>query len=94
MSRAKRVDTNHADIVATLRRIPGCSVMDLSAVGSGCPDIAVGFQGRNFLIEIKDGNRSPSRRKLTPAQVDWHNEWMGQAVVVKCADEALGVIGI
>ena len=54
MRRAARVDDNHAKIVASLRLV-GCTVLDLSAVGQGCPDIMVGLAGVNYLIEIKDG---------------------------------------
>jgi len=32
--RARRVDQNHAEVVAALRKI-GCEVMDLSRVGQG-----------------------------------------------------------
>ena len=68
--------------------------MDLSAVGSGCPDIAVGFRGDNYIMEIKDGNKSPSRRQLTPAQRGWFDEWTGQAAVVKSVDEAFALLGV
>jgi hypothetical protein len=27
---------------------------------------------RSFLIEVKDGSKSPSRRQLTPAQITLH----------------------
>lgn len=93
-SYAKRVDANHANIVLNLRRVPGCTVMDLSAVGAGCPDIAVGFRGKNYFMEIKDGRKPPSRRKLTAAQVAWIGEWTGQVSVVKSVDDVWSVLQI
>ena len=54
MRRAAKVDDNHREIVRALRDC-GATVQDLSPVGAGCPDILVGWQGRNHLIEIKDG---------------------------------------
>ena len=41
---ARRVDANHAEIKAAFEKM-GCSVVDLSRMGEGCPDIAVGYGG-------------------------------------------------
>ena len=94
MARAKRIDDNQRAIVKALRSIPGCTVESLAAVGKGVPDLLCGFRGRNYLIEIKDGEKSPSRRKLTPAQVDWHQQWCGTVHIVTCYNDALEVIGL
>ena len=88
---AKRVDDNHARIVLALRKI-GCSVTSLAAVGGGVPDLLVGLAGRNYLIEVKDGQKPPSRRKLTPDQQSWHETWGGQKELVNSVDEALDVV--
>jgi Holliday junction resolvase len=93
MRRAARVDANQAAIVRDLRKA-GVSVLDLSSVGQGAPDLACGFKGRTVLVEIKDGDKPPSAQKLTPQQVAFHNGWQGEAVVVKDIGEALGVFGI
>lgn len=91
MRRAAKVDANQAEIVAALRGI-GATVQPLHSVGAGCPDILCGFRGRNILLEIKDGNKPPSARKLTADQVDWHGGWKGQVAVVEDADAALAVM--
>lgn len=94
MRRAAKVDQNQAEIVAALRQI-GCSVQLLHAVGAGCPDLMVGRNGETFLLEIKDGNKPPSARKKTDAQVVWHDAWRGKPVAVVCnIREALEAIGI
>ena len=70
----------------------GYSVEVLSAVGKGCPDIIVGAHGMNYFLEIKDGAKPPSARKLTPEQIKWHSAWAGQIDVVCSLDEAIAVV--
>ena len=81
MRRAAKVDANQADIVAALR-MAGATVQPLHAVGKGCPDLLVGYQRVNYLLEVKDGSKVPSAQKLTDDQVEWHELWRGQAAVV------------
>ena len=92
MRRAAKVDDNQPEIIAALRKI-GATVQPLHSVGSGCPDLLVGFRGANFALEIKDGSKPPSARKLTQDQVDWHGGWKGQVAVVCNINEALFAIG-
>lgn len=89
--RAAKIDANQNEIVDALRKI-GCSVQILSSVGKGCPDLICGFNGLNLFIEIKDGGKPPSARKLTPDQLVWHNKWNGQVVVVSTIDEAINAV--
>lgn len=91
MRRAARVDANQGVIVRALRKI-GCSVQDLSKVGEGCCDILVGVLGLNLLMEIKDGEKPPSARKLTPAQQKWHASWRGQKAVVESVEDAVEIV--
>ena len=88
----KRVDANQPDIVRDLRQV-GASVAHTHMVGQGFPDIVVGFRGQNYLFEIKDGAKPPSKRKLTPDEEQWHLAWNGQVTVVKNINEALAAIG-
>lgn len=75
MRYAKRTDDNHAAVRDRLRElVPGATVRDLSGAGAGIPDLLVGYAGQNFLFEIKDGSKSPSKRKLTRAQVKFFDE--------------------
>ncbi len=93
MRRAAKIDKNQREIVEALRRI-GASVQSLAAVGEGCPDLLVGLRGANYLFEVKDGTKPPSRRKLTQDQVLWHALWGGQVTVVDGLDDALAAIGV
>lgn len=90
--RASKVDANQADIVSGLRAV-GASVTVTSAVGHGFTDLVVGYRGVNYLLEVKDGCKPPSARKLTEDQEKWHAEWRGQKAVVETLDQALIEIG-
>ena len=91
--RAAAVDRNQAAVVAALRKI-GCKVYVCSSFGKGFPDLLVGFPDRTLAyVEIKDGSKPPSARKLTPDQVKFHAEWYGWPLfVVTSVDEALGLV--
>lgn len=94
MRRAAKVDENQAEIVAALR-VVGCSVLPLHAVGQGCPDLLVAPRnGEMVLLEVKDGAKPPSARKLTPDQVEFHASWRGRIVVVCSVREAMEAVGI
>lgn len=88
---AKRIDGNHEVIRSALREA-GASVRDLSGAGDGIPDLLVGYKGRNFLVEVKDPKQPPSRRKLTPAQVEFFDSWLGQVAKVTTPEEALALL--
>lgn len=81
MRKAARVDANQEQVVSVLRGY-GASVQTLAAVGKGVPDLLVGYRGRNYLLEVKDGNKSASQTKLTPDQQDWHLQWKGDKPVI------------
>lgn len=91
MRRAAKTDANQQQIIDALRKI-GASVQPLHAVGSGCPDILVGWRGMNTTLEIKDGAKPPSARKLTPDQERWHAEWRGQVAVVENVEQAIAAV--
>ena len=57
-------------------------------------DIVLGYKGINYLIEIKDGLKPPSQRKLTDAEVIFHSNWMGQIATVNNVDELLTLLRI
>jgi hypothetical protein len=91
MRRAARVDGNQRQIVAALRAI-GCTVQTLHTVGKGCPDILVGCRGTNLLMEIKDGSKPTSARRLTEDEDRWHRHWLGQVSVVATIEEAIAAV--
>lgn len=89
--RAAKIDPNQPDIVRALRRA-GAAVRSLAAVGDGMPDLAVGFRGVNYFLEVKDPESSRGS-DLTPKQEIFFNTWGGQRAIVTSIAEALTAIG-
>ncbi len=88
---ARRTDANQREIVDTFRQL-GATVQILSDVGKGCPDLVVGIHGINFLVEVKDGSKPPSKQKLTEHEQVFFDIWRGQVCVIKNQDEAVRLI--
>lgn len=86
--KAKRVDANQKEIVEAFRSL-GCSVFVTSMVGKGFPDVLVGMRGRNYLFEIKDGNKSKSNQRLTEPERLFFRDWLGQCAVITSVDEVI-----
>jgi Holliday junction resolvase len=93
MRKAAKIDDNQPEIVEALEKA-GCSVQSLAAVGKGVPDLLVGRAGVNYVLEVKDGSKSPSRRRLTSDQFTWSMAWRGEFAVVCSVDEALEAVGL
>ena len=95
MRRAPRKDANHAAVVKALEMV-GCKVQDLAAVGDGCGDLIVGIPATPrtlAFMEVKDGDKPPCERRLTPHQVRWHAKWDGYPVhIVESVSEALAIV--
>tara|TARA_R110000787_G_scaffold105550_1_gene212956 strand:- start:887 stop:1174 length:288 start_codon:yes stop_codon:yes gene_type:complete len=86
-----RVDSNQKDIVSQLRKI-GCSVLHTHQLGKGAPDIIIGYNSRNYLVEIKDGSKPLSQQKLTKDEVKFQSEWKGTYIVINNFDDLKGII--
>ena len=88
---AARVDDNQKDIVEALRAI-GATVRVVTQ-GGGIPDLLVGFRGHTVLMEVKDGRKKPSARKLTEAEERFFLEWRGgMLAIVESVDDALALL--
>ena len=86
--RAKRVDVNQKDIVHALKSF-GATVVDLSGVGKGCPDLLVGFNNKTYLIEVKRDGKA----KFTPQQLQFNELWRGGMVVrIETIDEVIDLL--
>jgi len=94
MRRAARIDANQEQVVSALRAA-GATVQSLAGVGVGVPDLLVGYQGKTLLLEVKDGKKPPSERRLTEDQVRWHGAWRGGPLaIVDGVDAALRMLGV
>lgn len=91
MRYANRIDANQNKIVEALRGA-GAYVRIISQ-GDGIPDLLVGYKGYTILMEVKDGDKVPSARKLTEAEQKFFNEWDGgMLVVVNSVEESLEIL--
>ncbi len=82
--RRHRSDANQEAIVCALRQI-GCSVQVLSD-GGGCPDLAIGYHGENYLVEVKDGT------PLSEEQAHWHETWRGRVWIAESVEDAIAIV--
>lgn len=88
MRRAAKVDDNQAEIVRNLRKLGASVEPALARCGSGCPDLLVGYDGRTFILEVKQPGA-----QLTQDERKWHEAWRGQVAIVTTWQEAAAVIG-
>lgn len=85
--RANRKDHNHWRIVAEFRTL-GCSVQDTSRVGSGCPDVYVGYDGVHHAVEIK----VPKKGRVEHSQVQWAAATKGCWHLVKTVEDVHALV--
>jgi hypothetical protein len=90
MRRAARRDDNESEIVTALRKA-GAYV---AYINTPC-DLIVGINNSTILVEIKDGSKPPSARKLTPNEQKFHDEWIGgPLVILNSVEEAIDLTKI
>lgn len=91
MRRAARVDANQDQIVSALRAC-GATVRVVTQ-GDGLPDLLVGYRGYTILMEVKDGRKPPSARRLTEEEEKFFANWTGGVLaIVNSVDEALELL--
>jgi hypothetical protein len=84
----KRVDENQKTLIHTFICL-GASVLNLSTVGRGCPDLLIGYKGKTVLVEIK----SSTKATFTEPQIKFMQEWRGGAVSrIDSVDAAIRLI--
>lgn len=84
----KRADSNQQQIVHTFIAL-GASVLNLSRVGEGCPDVLIGYKGVSCLVEIKKDEKA----KFTEPQMKFMQNWRGGAVSrIDSVDAAIRLI--
>lgn len=94
MKRNAKVDANQAQIVAALRRV-GCYVLHLHQLKNAF-DLLVCWRGQTWCVEVKDGNKPPSRRKLTEGEQGCKDELERVGVgyhIIESVDQALRLVG-
>lgn len=71
----------------------GASIIDLSPLGGGVPDLLVWFRGEMHLIECKDQEKiRRQNRALTDAQESWWHRWPGVVHLCSTPEEAFNAL--
>ena len=83
--RAAKVDDNQKEIVALFRKL-GWTVLIISQL-KNCCDIIVSKSGRTVAIEMKDGAKPASARKLSDGEVKFRDAWQGEYALVICNND-------
>jgi len=90
MRRAARRDNGEQDIIKAMRA-EGAFVKVINDEGTF--DLLCWYSGRTLLLEIKDGSKPPSARRLTPAEQKFHDEWPGDNLyIVNSVEEAIALL--
>ena len=87
MRRAARIDDNQNEVVECFRSL-GWSVLIVSQLKKCC-DIFVSKHGRTIAVEIKDGSKPPSKRKLTEGEQEFKDNWQGEYAIVESIDDVV-----
>jgi hypothetical protein len=85
--RVRKVDANQPDIVQTFRAM-GCEVWITSEIGRGAPDLVIRKGSQVRLIEVKDGLKAPSARKLTKDEEEFKDRWEPVYAVIESPEQA------
>lgn len=95
MRRAARRDANEGDIIKALRA-EGAYVKVIN--DEGLFDLLVAYTGpsgfqHTLLLEVKDGAKPPSARRLTDAEAKFHEEWpLSNLYVVTSVEDAVALL--
>jgi hypothetical protein len=90
MRRVARRDANERRVIDALR---SCGAYVKQINDEGAFDLLVFYRGHTLLLEVKDGDKPPSARALTPGEAKFHAEWPGQNLyIVNSEHEALDIL--
>lgn len=90
MRRAARRDANERRVIDALR---ACGAYVKQINDEGLADLLVFYRGHTLILEVKDGDKPPSARALTPAEQKFHDEWPGTNLyIVTSEHDALDIL--
>jgi hypothetical protein len=81
---AKKKDDNHNEIETEFKRL-GCGVKDVHDLPNFV-DIIICYKGQTVMVEIKDGAKPPSARKLTSGEKRFSDEWIAKGGKWACIE--------
>ncbi len=90
MRRAARRDANERRVIDALR---ACGAYVKQINDEGLADLLIFYRGHTLIFEVKDGDKPPSARALTPAEQKFHDEWPGKNLyIVTSEHDALDIL--
>ena len=93
MRRAARTDKNQTEIVAALRK-RGAVVLITSQLKNAF-DLLVGYEGKLYIVEVKNGALPPSARRLTSGELECKERFESVGVtyhVITSVEEAISML--
>jgi len=89
MRQACRIDANHNEIKKVFLYF-GFDVIDTSSFSGKMLDLFVSLGSHFFqFIEIKDGNKPKSKRKLTPDEIAFIEKHKENCTIIETKDQAI-----
>lgn len=89
--RAAKVDDNQSEVVALFRKL-GWTVLIISQL-KNCCDIIISKNGRTVAVEIKDGAKPLSKRKLSDGEVKFRDNWQGEYALIETQEDVVKLNG-
>lgn len=83
------MDDNQKEVVALFRKL-GWYVLIVSQL-KNCCDIIVSKGGRTVAIEIKDGKKPASARKLSAGEKEFRDNWLGEWRLVETDNDVIKI---
>ncbi len=90
-ARYGHVDKNQAALVVVFEQL-GCSVLNCVRVGSGFPDLIIGYRGHDYLVEVKNPTNAYGKRGLNGNQKRWSDTWPSPVFVVRTEDDVIKLV--
>ena len=85
MRRDARKDDNHNEVAAEFERLVW-EVLDISQL-KNCCDMFVAKGYYTVAVEVKDGSKPPSKRKLSAGEIEFRNRWTGAYALVLSVED-------
>ena len=92
MRYAAKVDANQKEIVAALRKF-GAIVLITSQLKNAF-DLLVGYNGKLYIVEVKDGTKPTSARKLTAGELKCKEAFESVGITYHVVTSSEGAISI
>ncbi len=93
--RTNKVDANQNELVELWRGF-GAVAIPVSGDPEVGFDVILAFRGKISLVEVKDGNKPPSKQKLTPGELKRKEELESvecKLDIVTTPEEAVALLG-